>query len=237
MNLKSISFLSFFTLVLFTSCYKIKKAGSGNVVNDSRALETFSRVECDLATDIYWHYSAESKVIVITDDNLLSSIKTFVSGDKLRITLKNGMRRIDPTSLEIHIYNDKIKEFEVNGSGTFTTSDTLYNTSFNCKINGSGEAKVLYAGDEVNAIINGSGEMNLYGKANEGLYDINGSGKISAAEMQLNNAIVSIDGSGRIYVNAVDMLKIIINGSGDVYYKGSPQLNININGSGSIHEF
>jgi hypothetical protein len=223
--------------LIFTSCFKIKKVGSGNVVNDNRLLETCTRVECDLPTDVYWHYSTESKVVVITDDNLLSSINTSVNGNKLRITLKSSIRRIDPTSLEVHIYNDNIKEYEVNGSGTFTTSDTLYNNEFSCKINGSGEANLLYVGEEINAIINGSGEMVLSGAAIDGLYDINGSGKIIGTKMLLNNATATIDGSGRIYVNVTGLLKIYINGSGDVYYKGNPQLNININGSGSIHEF
>ncbi len=225
------------TAFTFSSCLKIKKVGSGNIVSDTRLVDSYSRVECDLATEVFWHYSTESKVVITTDDNIISTIKIQVNGDKLRITLKSGIRRIDPTTLVIHIYNDKIKEYSVNGSGSFECTDTIFNSSFRCKINGSGEANVLYKGEDFSAEINGSGEIQAYGNATEGSYDINGSGKIIASYLPVTNASATIDGSGRIYVNANGKLKININGSGDVYYTGSPQLTISINGSGTVHEF
>ncbi len=77
--------------------------------------------------------------------------------------------------------------------------------------------------------------MVITGTANELELDLNGSGSLEAQYYPVNNAFITINGSGEARVQAINLLDVHINGSGNVYYLGSPvDLVVDISGSGGI---
>jgi len=61
-----------------------------------------------------------------------------------------------------------------------------------------------------------------------------GSGKMLLSDLVTKDVICTVSGSGNMYVNAVNSLKVIITGSGDIVYTGTPAVDIQTSGSGRL---
>jgi len=80
----------------------------------------------------------------------------------------------------------------------------------------------------------GSGDIFLRGFADHTDLTISGSGTIHAYDLEQNNCLVNISGSGNMYVFVNELLDVHITGSGDVNYRGTPDVRTRITGSGSV---
>ncbi len=95
----------------------------------------------------------------------------------------------------------------------------------------------LIDGVKVDARLTGSGRITLWGNAETADYYLSASGKIDAVELMVEDAEVSISGSGKVYVYATDFLDVTISASGDVIYRGNPMITTRITGSGSVRPY
>ena len=65
---------------------------------------------------------------------------------------------------------------------------------------------------------------------------VSGSGDLKCSDLQSENTIIGVSGSGNARVFASVSLKARVSGSGDIYYRGNPSSpEIHTSGSGSVH--
>jgi hypothetical protein len=86
--------------------------------------------------------------------------------------------------------------------------------------------------------INGNGSINLLDNIfNADAYSkisINGSGIFDGKKFKTKNAIIKINGSGKVTIAVEQTLNAEINGSGNLTYYGNPEVKSKINGKGKI---
>lgn len=187
--------------------------GSGKVVEETRNLAPFSKIESQGSTDVVVTIGSPSRVVVKADDNILPLITTSVTGDSLLIGSRGNYST--GANIQVLVTVPSLTSLELAGSGTLAVSG-LQEQTFRVGLSGSGDITAAGTASEVNVSIAGSGDVHLFG-------------------LIAQNGQVSVTGSGDIEVHAVQSLNASVMGSGDILYEGNPaKLERTVVGSGEI---
>ena len=141
-----------------------------------------------------------------------------------------------PPGAEVHVYAPNLES--VNLSGTSRVKiDPIKREKMEIILSGAGNCK--FEGDVKNMTVrsSGSGDVTLNGKGRNLTVENNGAGDISGENFHTRSAVVSLAGSGKVYVHASQSLQAEVFGTGDVYYTGNPaRINRTVTGTGSVSE-
>ncbi len=225
-------------LATLTSCEKrIRKTGSGQITSVTRNVSDFTELEVDGRFDVFVHIDDNPRVEITTDDNMLGEVQTFVQDGELQIEMSDDYYRFKFTKMEVHVYSNNYTSLDFDGDITATVVDTIFSPQLELDHEGSGNTSLKFSGNNLKMEINGSGNIQASGSAQTMKAEIKGSGKIDALDLPSENVTTLINGSGKIYVHAINQLNATVNGSGSVRYIGTPVVNSSVNGSGSISQY
>ena len=201
---------------LIASCSKDIIRGDGPVVTESRSLNNFTAVSVSGSTDVYITYGSNFKVEVKGHSNLLPHFESRLINNTLYLGYESGVN-VHNDNTEVFITMPELKGLQLSGSCNISTTGSFTgNTSFEAKIDGSGNITIAQ------------------GSTQNFKSSITGSGNISAFGMVAETAETNTSGSGNTEITATNQLKVKIEGSGNVFYRGTPTVLINITGSGVV---
>ncbi len=223
--------LYFVAATLFMNCGIDCTKGSGNITTSERQVSEFNSVDLRGSGKVIIRSGDSQTVVVKCDDNILPLLKTEVRGKTLRIYTD---KCVNTDLLEVEISMNTLRNISVSGSGSIIGTDTFDCKKASIDVSGSGSVDLSLNGDKLETDISGSGSVRLAGKMDKHDMDVSGSGHVSALDMQTNDAVVSISGSGRCELQVTDYLEVDISGSGTVLYRGKPKLNTSLSGNGNI---
>ena len=208
--------------------------GSGNVINKTVTINDISSVTISGIGNLNIKQGDNESLIIIGEDNVLSSLKTEVKNDELKIDCPEGMP--NPTknlNYELTVKNLK----DVNMYGTSSIKFENFNTD-KLELNIFGENLVELNNISVNRLISngyGSFKFEANGFAKEQLITINGLGKYVSENLKTDITEITINGCGYTVVSANNELDADIHGYGGVYYKKDiANIKQHIFGSGEI---
>lgn len=214
MKNSSTFFLGIVSVLFLASCTDDDKInGSGNLVNETREVNEFTRVSSEGVFEVNITEDESQLVEVTADDNVMQYVKTTVSSNQLSLYLKDGNYG------NITLKSD-IKVADLNGISN----------------SGTGNIKAYNVDEEAdfNVLNSGTANITIQGES-DGLEIMNeGTGDFKGFDFEVNSCQVENIGSGDIQVNCKESLDIKITGSGNVYYKGHPSINVDISGSGKV---
>lgn len=205
--------VAIFTMMAVVSCSKEDFTGSGNTISEFREVNAFTKINSEGTFIVNISQGPTQSLEIIADDNIISRVKTQVSGDQLNLYLDDGNYK--NTYLEANITIPDLKGLRNEGTGDITVFELQ--SAGTLDIENIGTATIMIAGYTDNLNISNQG-----------------SGTINCAEFMTANTLVNIEGSGDCEVHCTESLNVTIEGSGSVYYKGSPTITDNISGSGRV---
>ncbi len=187
--------------------------GSGNIISETRDLESFTRIDVAMGVDVYVTVGTPQQVKLTFDDNIIGKVRTRVRGNTLEIDSRSSFDCDSECKIEITVAS--LKGFSLAGSGDIEIHG----------VNGDGfEIEVA-----------GSGNVKIDGRTKNLEIDLSGSGDIDTRELIAEDAEVDIAGSGNVQVHAEKSLEADVSGSGDIRYYGNPEnVESDVSGSGSI---
>lgn len=201
-----------------------KMEGSGTMLSRDHDVSGVDRVELSGSGILEITQGPEEALTVTTDDNLMPYLTTEVRGRTLHV------RIFDRPGYSLQPTRTPRLELTVAGltsidtSGSFEVISTGLETP-RLEIDGSGSCRVRMDGLRANEFvvdISGSGDLEVAGRADVQRVDISGSGSYRGADLESDDARVSISGSGFAQVWATDSLEVDVSGSGRVEYWGDP---------------
>lgn len=253
MKIKNITLISFVILlsVSYSSCRKLVMLdGNHHIMTETRQLIPFTKVVNEGGFNVIIVEDSITEAVVEAESNLIPYIRTIVNGNTLIIDSRKNINSNLP--INIYIKTPEVNSIKLSGSGTIN-ADYLEGDNVEVVISGSGNINANVNAGLIDILISGSGDMwldvesqityskisgsgtiNLAGGTTDGVFKISGSGNIYSYDFIQNTLETDIPGSGNMYVNVIDYLKVKISGSGSVYYIGDPSLDVNITGSGSV---
>ena len=188
--------------------------GSGRIVSETREVTGFDQVDIVSSGDVIVGVTGEDSLVIEADDNLLPLLTSTVSDGRLVLGVRPNTSISPSQEVVYRITAAELVGFVVLGSGNVTITD-------------------LHS-DEFSVTVLGSAMIDLAGTADVLRVSLPGSGTIDASRLDAVKAVVSINGSGSVTVDASDELEGSINGSGTIAYLGTPTVRQSINGSGSV---
>jgi len=225
---------------IFSSCVVVVDdmvpiRGNGHIMTYSQASgSSFEKINIAGSIEVRFHESHEYKTVVTVDSNLIDYTEVSTRGNTLNIGTKNGNYSF--TRYSVDVYCPALTGVSVSGSGSFTGNDTIYTSTFDANVSGSGKIDGSIECDNFTAKITGSGKITVSGNTDDSNIDISGSGTFNGYNFVANNADIRISGSGNANVYVADYLNANISGSGRVNYRGDPTVAYKITGSGQINK-
>jgi hypothetical protein len=206
--------------------------GKGAVEKEHRSVRDFTGIELKIRGTVYVQQGNITKLEVESQENLLSHIKTRVSGNNLII--HNDRCFESGQDVKFYITVPDLKKVTVNGSGKVVNTGRLEADNLDLTVSGSGDIYLEVDASDIKSRVSGSGSILLKGQAENHEILISGSGKVDAFGLPAADTEASITGSGKASVLVEDELKVSISGSGQVRYKGNPSIEKHISGSGRV---
>lgn len=219
--------------VAFSGCSVKSIKGNGNWVTNEKEVSFFDKISFSCQAEVRYHVSDECRVVVTVDENLDEYLEFSTANNELNIQTKRG-NNYSFTKCEIEIYAPLLTGVSISGAGRFVSEDIINSPTFTSKISGIGVIKCAFDCDHFIADISGAGDMSITGTAEDARIKISGAGNFKGAEFKLDDATVSISGSGNATIHAENNLNVNISGVGNVNYHGDPKTNINKSGLGHV---
>ncbi len=196
---------------LASGCRWVGIRGNGHIGTDDRTISAFTEIDAGGAFEIEWQ-SGSPALHITTDENLLSYVKSDVSGDTLHLRTHE---QIWPThGIKVVISSPTRTGARIRGAVKLTARQL---TGPKFALEGSGASRV-----------------SLDGTVNELLADMTGASELEASGLQTKTAEISTTGAGDAEVAVAETLKVAITGAGKVSYSGNPTIEKHITGAGSI---
>jgi hypothetical protein len=215
-----------------------KVKGNGNMTTITRTTGDYDGIKCAGSFDYVLVAGTEGKITLEGEENLLEYIITEVRNGNLVVkTEKNvSLRTSWNKTIKITIPFEDINNVSLAGSGDLWNKDKITTTGhLKVALAGSGDLVLDIEASSVKGSIAGSGDLTLKGNTNDLEAKVAGSGDFHGFNLQANNTIVSVAGSGDAEVVSNKTLKARVAGSGDIEYRGNPKReDTKVAGSGSI---
>jgi Putative auto-transporter adhesin, head GIN domain len=197
--------------VLLAGCWLPGIRGNGHIKTEERTIGAFANVDAGGVFDIEWQKGPPA-LRITTDENLLPYIESDISGDALRLRMRE------------HVW-------PTHGVKVVMSSPTRAGA----KIRGAVKLTANKLSGPVFALESkGASEVSLDGEVDRLLVDMTGASELVADGLQTKTAEISTTGAGDADITVSETLKVVITGAGKVTYSGNPTIQKNISGAGSV---
>ena len=232
-----------------------KILGSGNVVEEQRQVNGFSRVSLQGMGTLKINLGNEELLLVRAEDNLLPHLKTEVKNGTLTIRSAEEIEPHPTEPLEFHVTAKELENISLSGTGIVETSE-LRADEFTINLAGAADAdiaglvceslEVRIAGsgivrfgsldaESIEARISGTGNMSIdNGTAEEQEVAISGTGTYEAEDLQSVRAEVHLSGTAAAVLRVSDHLEANMSGACLVKHFGDPEIEANIDGTSIV---
>lgn len=231
------------TALFFSSCdgdrFQICLKDEGADVTREFDLDQLSGIDIHIEADVTLINAFDGQFIEVTGPaNVLDRLETD-SDVALGIWEMNidGCRR--GSALKVTAAIEDLEFLGIRGSGSYTTEETLETISDDMEIDVSGSGDIvleLANTDEIEVKISGKSDMELFGETENFHVEIRGTGDIQAHNLISQNALIDINGNGRVDVHAQNDLDIEISGTGNVCFIGDASVSSDIFGTGDVED-
>ena len=227
--------INVFFLIL---CFLLSAAES-IAQKQKRQVGNFDKISLGIAADLYLTQGSLTSLELEGDTDDLEDIVTEVKNDELLIRYKNDRSwRFGRDRVTIYLTMQDIASVSLGGSGKIIGENSIEADNLSLSVSGSGRIELKIEADDLEQKISGSGSISISGEADRAEISISGSGNLEALDLEVDDCVVRISGSGRCKISVGDSLEANISGSGSVYYKGDPdRLISNVSGSGKVRPY
>ncbi len=232
---KRISQLAGIILLFFiSSCSKVD--GSGPVVRETVPVSSFSKLALELNATVFYSPSADFKLEIEGEKNILNALKKDVRHQTLFIGVRDNVTIRPRHDIKIYINAPDLEQLQISGIGNIVVMKPYRPEHLYLGISGSGSISIpLLETDRLIADISGSGTIVVdNGVALNADVDIRGSGLADWENLTVDSVDSRISGSGTLRMFVNNFIKTKISGSGTFFYKGNPIIESDISGTGRI---
>jgi len=168
--------------------------GFGSTTTEEIFVDEFTGIKLSTDAQVYLAQGEELEVLVKGQRNIIDELETSVRNDVWEIEFDNCVD--DSDVLRIFITAPALTSITNSGSGKIRSEDILQMEELEIDNNGSGSIVLSIEVDQINGRNSGSGKVELEGVATTLDYEIDGSGDVTAFDLLVRDAQLTIDGSG-----------------------------------------
>ncbi|HEY9684817.1 MAG TPA: DUF2807 domain-containing protein [Oculatellaceae cyanobacterium] len=201
--------------------------GSGKIITDKRdGLAAFKTAVLGGAAQYKISKAGTCSVEIIGDDNITPHVRTSVENGELSVSLSSAVNGAEKKDSD-HISVSPSKELVINIAAPEIDSVIF---------SGAGGVQIENVkADKFSLTISGAGNVTTSGEAKDASITISGAGNAKMNGLKVQNAKVSITGTGDAEVDVKDSIESTISGVGHVLVKGHPpKVKNSVTGVGDV---
>nr|WP_294790955.1 head GIN domain-containing protein [uncultured Mucilaginibacter sp.] len=219
---KSISLVSLSILVITVqSCNTECIQGSGKNATDKRQVAEFTKLDIAGSFNVTLVQDSSNSVTINADDNIISVVKTDMSGDKLKISTDNK-NICSSKEIAITIGVRNLKSIAASGAVEVTSNGRLNLGDLDLNLSGATKINLNIAASNVETKGSGVNDISLKGQASSHAIELSGSGNVHGFDFVVGNYSIETSGQSDCEINVLNELNIHSTGASDIKYKGNP---------------
>jgi hypothetical protein len=203
-------------------CFK----STGEVLFEDREVSRFDTIIVYNVINLILTNEKKHSVRVEAGKNLLPFIETSVEDGKLIIRNNNKCNFVRSYKVPVNVYVSTpiLSSLSQLGSGNITCTNTLGAGYFYFYNYSGADAEINLDAPYSYLNNSGGGDVRITGKSNEFYCFSRSSGFIFAGDFKTSTTTLNATGTGDIFLNAENELKILRTGAGNIYYSGEPEI-------------
>jgi hypothetical protein len=210
--------------------------GSGVVVEEVRALRGASGLILEAPGTVHVTLGDSSSIRLEIEDNLLPHIVLQVDAGRLRIGVDPRVRLQPTVPIRYHVTMRELGRITAAGEGR-VEADGLRGDQLLVSSSGSGGVRLAdLRVRRLSVAVTGAGAVRTGGRVPLVDLSLAASGPFQGRELDTDEAVVSVAGSGSATLQVRRRLDANVSGSGSVLYYGSPEVTASIAGSGEVRQ-
>lgn len=219
---KSISLISISILIIIVqSCNTECIQGSGKDATDKRQVAEFTKLDIAGSFNVTLVQDSSNAVTINADDNIISIVKTDMSGDKLKISTDNK-NICSSKKINITIGVRNLKSIGASGAVEITSNGQLKLGDLNLNLSGATKVNLDVAASNIETKSSGVSDVTLKGQASSHTIALSGSGNVYAFDLVVGKYSIEASGQSDCEINVLSELNIHTTGASDIKYKGNP---------------
>jgi|SRR5690606_4416540 len=201
--------------------------GDGNLNTQNRELGDFKRIIVSDAIKVNLNQTRENRAIIKAESNIIPRVLTSIRGETLFIELETlnpfSLKLVEPKEdIIVDLSFKDISSIVLNDSASLISSNRLRISSLDLNLSGTSQLQLDVFTTQLKVILNNSSALNIRGSANIQNVEISGSAIYNAQDLESNEAVVTLTGSGDAVLRVSDSISASVNGTGNIGYYGIP---------------
>lgn len=207
--------------------------GTGEPVTREIPVAMLNGITVDDAIDVIVLRGDTQRVRVRAQADLIGLVKTKVDNGMWEIATTQSYSTDREFTIELTV--PMLNSVIVAGSGDVRSEEVFNTGKTHLAVMGSGGLVIdtIHEG-LLDVLIEGSGSVSVIGTCRELELRSTGSGSFNALGLAVNEAEMTLEGSGGAEITAITRIDAEIRGSGGLRYKGKPEMRTTVEGSGSV---
>ncbi|WP_428329245.1 head GIN domain-containing protein [Mucilaginibacter sp.] len=209
--------------------------GSGNQATETRKVADFKRLEVSDSFKVIIKQDSSSTLSITADDNLIKYIRTSVSGDKLRIYIRQNT--CNSGEMIVHVPIRMLEEVragdasEIEADGKITVKDMYF------KLSDAAKVTMALTANHIITHNSDATELNLKGQATSHDIKISDGSKINAADMVTSDVTIQASDAAYGEVNVLNSLNVLASDGAIIKYHGNaPNVNTKKSDAASVEK-
>jgi hypothetical protein len=210
--------------------------GSGVAVEEVRAFRGASGLILDAPGTAHVTLGDSESIRLEIEENLLPHIELYVEGGRLRIGVDPRVRLRPTVPIRYHVTMRELGRVTAAGEGRVEAGG-LRGDQLLVSSSGSGGVRLTDVRvSRLSLAVTGSGAVHAAGRVP--LLDVSlaASGPFHGRELDADEAVASVAGSGSATLQVRRRLDANVSGSGSVLYYGTPDVTASVSGSGEVRQ-
>ena len=200
---------------------------------ENRSVGSFKGVKAMEGIDVYLKKGDKEAVRVEVTDINPEVVITEVSGDYLKIHMKEGDYR-NP-SVKVYVTYVEINKLSASSASNIFCTGAIKTNRLMLNASSAGTIDIQIEVNELEASASSAGDLNLKGKARSVEIEASSSGEVNAYELATEVAEVKASSGGGAKVSVTKEIRAHASSGGVVRYKGNPERsNTNSSSGGSV---
>lgn len=186
---------------------------------ENRSVGSFEGVKVGQAIDLYLTAGSNHAVRVEVEDGDLNDIETNVSGNTLKIGMKDGNHR---SRVRVYVTYISLKMISASSASNVYTENLLKSSSLNVNVSSAASAELEVETEDIEIQVSSSGDIELSGSAQNAELYASSAGDIDAYDLNVGVLKARASSAGSIRAQAEKGIDAHASSGGSIRWRGNP---------------
>lgn len=198
--------------------------------SEIRSLESFRGLKASQGIDVYLKQGSKESARVETSGVNLQNIITEVSGNYLKIYLKDG--HYNNKNIKVYITYVEINKLSASSAASIFSEGTLKAKEMEISSSSASSIEISVESTFLKVSASSAGEIDLKGKTVNLNVEASSAGEIDAYDLEAESVNANVSSGASIKTNATKALEAQASSGGSIRYRGDPQKAMTNSSSG-----